>query len=88
MIRFGTVFLMLLVLASLLGIVAARQSSRDLFIAMQNEQNKKIRLNTEWGQLELEQSTLAAHGRVEAIARDKLGMTMPAMNDVLVVRQP
>lgn len=86
--RLSTILLALLVLVSLLGVVAARQTSRDLFIALQDAQNQHFKLDTAWGQLQLEQSTLAAHGRVETIAREKLGMTMPPVNGILVVRQP
>ena len=86
--RFSTMLLACLVLLSLLGVVAARQASRDLFVALQQAQNQHVDLDTEWGRLQLEQSTLAAHGRVDAIARDKLGMSMPTANDILVLRQP
>jgi len=36
--------------------------------------------------LQLEEATLATHGRVEQIARDKLGMTEP--RDTQIVRAP
>ena len=45
-------------------------------------------LDVEWGQLQLEQSTLAAHVRVAAIARDKLGMKPPAPGQIISVDAP
>ena len=40
-------------------------------------------LEVEWGQLQLEQSTWAAHARVEKIAREKLGMKAPQPSRVV-----
>jgi cell division protein FtsL len=42
-------------------------------------------LEVEWGQLQLEQSTLAAHVRVEKVAREKLGMKPPAPGQIIAV---
>ena len=84
--RFSTLLLALFILFSLLAIVATRQASRELFIALQGAQSQHFKLDTEWGQLQLEQSTLAAHGRVDEIAHRRLGMTTPAANDVVMLR--
>ena len=47
---------------------------------------KRMRdLDVEWGQLQLEQSTLAAHVRVAAVARDKLRMKPPAPGQIIAV---
>lgn len=86
--RLSSVVLALLILLSLLGIVAARQASRELFIALQQAQSLHFKLDTEWGQLQLEQSTLAAHGRIDALARERLGMAAPAVNGIVVIRRP
>ncbi len=42
-------------------------------------------LEVEWGQLQLEQSTWAAHARIEKIARERLGMKVPAPGQVVSV---
>jgi cell division protein FtsL len=42
-------------------------------------------LDVEFGQLQLEQSTVAAHVRVEKLARDKLGMKQPAPGQIISV---
>ena len=44
---------------------------------------ERERLETEWSQLQLEEATLANHGRVEQIAREKLSMTQP--KDAVIV---
>jgi cell division protein FtsL len=39
----------------------------------------------EWGRLQLEQSTLIMHGRIEHIAKEYLKMTVPAAASIQIV---
>ncbi|MEJ2179542.1 MAG: cell division protein FtsL, partial [Gammaproteobacteria bacterium] len=41
---------------------------------------------TEWGQLQLEQATWAAHGRVEKIASKQLEMVIPPTGSVSIIK--
>ena len=75
-----------LVMCSALGVVYAKYESRKLFVQVQELQKKRDEMNVEWGQLLLEQSTLASHSRVETLARTQLGMIMPPPGDVVIVR--
>lgn len=77
--------LVALVVASALGVVAAQHQARKLFSALEREQTRAYGLEVEWGQLQLEQSTWAAHGRVEKLAREKLGLRPPAQGQVVVL---
>lgn len=61
--------LALLVLASSLGVVYAKHQSRKLFVELDTLKKERDEMNVEWGQLQLEQSTLATHGRIEHIAK-------------------
>lgn len=45
-------------------------------------------LETEWGQLQIEQGTLAAHARISDLAETKLKMHAPARNQVIVLDSP
>jgi cell division protein FtsL len=73
-----TNFLLLaLLLASALATVASTHRSRKLFIALENAQAEQKRIEVEWGQLQLEQSTWAKHALVEGIATRQLGMRTP-----------
>ncbi|MDD2747441.1 MAG: cell division protein FtsL [Acidithiobacillus ferrooxidans] len=83
--RRSTIILALLITASLFGIVAARQNTRSQFIALQEAQAKHFALDNRWGQLELEQATLASNARVGDIARQKLGLSAPKSNQVIMV---
>lgn len=72
------------VLGSALIVVETKHENRTLVHQLEQLRLEKARLETEWSQLQLEEATLAHHGRVEQIARDKLGMTDPA--DTRIVR--
>jgi len=78
--------LALTVLGSALIVVETKHENRTLVHELEQLRLEKARLETEWAQLQLEEATLAHHGRVEQIARDKLGMTEP--RDTQIVRAP
>ena len=62
-----------LVLCALL-VVNAQYQSRRLFIELERAQSAARQLEIEWAQLQLDQSTLAKHARIEANARRDLNM--------------
>lgn len=78
--------LIALIFASALNVVLQRYQTRSLFIELQALRKQKDELDREWGQLLLEQGTWGAHGRVEDIARSKLGMTLPRQEQIVRVR--
>lgn len=82
----GTLMLLLVVIVSSFGVVYAKHQNRELFIELQSLVNEKDLMETEWGQLQLEQSTLATHGGIEQSARTRLGMLMPDASDMVIVR--
>jgi cell division protein FtsL len=77
--------LVALVVASALGVVAAQHQSRKLFSELEREQARAHGLEVEWGQLQLELSTWAAHARVERVALEALGMRPPVSGQIIVV---
>jgi cell division protein FtsL len=79
------VLLVLLLLACALGVVAAQHKARKLYAELEREQERMRQLEVEWGQLQIEASTWAAHARVEKIARERLRMQAPLPGQVLVV---
>ncbi|MEW6354516.1 MAG: cell division protein FtsL [Pseudomonadota bacterium] len=78
--------LALAVLVSSLGVVYARHENRKLFVELQALQAARDAMNVEWGQLQLEQSTLATHAMIDNAAHAKLNMTLPAPEQVVIVR--
>ena len=72
------VLLGLCVVISALVVVKTKHENRTLVHELEQMRAEKARLETEWAQLQLEEATLAHHGRVEQIAREKLSMTEPS----------
>lgn len=77
--------LILIVLVCALSVVASNHRARKLFSELEAVQKRMRDLDVEFGQLQLEQSTVAAHVRVEKLARDRLGMRQPAPAQVIAV---
>ena len=74
------------VLASSLGVVYGKQEARNRFNELQKLTTRRDDLDIEWGQLQLEQSTWATHGRVEQVAHDDLGMVTPQASELRIVQ--
>lgn len=72
--RINLVLTVLLVLCAL-SLVNAQYQSRRLFIELERAQALARQLDIEWAQLQLDQSTLGKHARIEANARRDLRMT-------------
>ena len=62
-----------------------REFARKLYTVLEAEQKRMRDLDVEWGQLRLEQSTWAAHGRIEKVARERLHMNVPQAGRVVVI---
>ncbi|MFZ8887677.1 MAG: cell division protein FtsL [Steroidobacteraceae bacterium] len=77
--------LWLAVLVSAVAVVNSRHQARMLFVELERLSAERDRLNIEWGQLQLEQSTQSNHGRVERVASEKLRMELPQPDDVELV---
>ncbi len=78
--------LVLAVIASSISVVYAKHQSRKLFIELQALGNDRDNMDVEWGQLQLEQSTLTTQGQVESAARDRLGMVSLSHANTVIVR--
>jgi cell division protein FtsL len=78
-------FLLGLLVACALSLVTSRHQARKLFVDLEREQAKARGYETEFGQLQLEQSTWAMPARVEKIAREQLKMTLPPSTRIEMV---
>lgn len=72
-------------IACALSLVTSRHDSRRLFVELEREQARARQLDTEYGQLQLEQSTWGMPARVEKIARENLRMQLPPAGRVEIV---
>jgi cell division protein FtsL len=84
--RLATVVLWLALLAAAIAVVWSKHQARSLFIELQALHSERDALDIEWGQLKLEQSAWAMHGRVEQTARMNLQMVVPRPDEVRIVK--
>jgi len=84
MVRLNLLLLAVLVLCAL-SLVTSRHQARKLFVELEREQARARAFDTEFGQLQLEQSTWAMPVRVEKIAREQLRMQIPGPRRIEVV---
>jgi cell division protein FtsL len=77
--------LLALVILCALGVITSQHQARKLFSELEGEQAAAKKLNEEWTQLQLEQSTWATNKRVEAVASKQLGMRLPDANSTVIV---
>jgi cell division protein FtsL len=80
------VVILLAVVISSVGIVYSKHQARKLFVELQALGNERDNMDVEWGQLQLEQSTLSTQGRVERAARDRLGMVSLSADNMVIVK--
>ncbi len=78
--------LLTLLLVSALAVIYSKYRSRQVFIAIQNVENKLDQYEFKWGQLQLEQTTLAEHNRVERLARKQLSMMIPEREQIVFIK--
>lgn len=78
--------LLCLAIVCALGVVTSQHKARKYFIELQSEKDKAQQMEVEWGQLQLEQSTLALPARVEKISSHQLQMQMPQGKQIQFVR--
>jgi cell division protein FtsL len=84
MVRLNLLLLAVLVVCAL-SLVTSRHQARKLFVELEREQARTHAYETEFGQLQLEQSTWAMPVRVEKIARENLRMQIPGTRRIEVV---
>jgi len=82
-----TALLLALVMGSAFAVVYSKHESRKFFVELQHVRQQIDELDIDWGRLQLEQSAWSAHGRIESIARKRLGMKLPDADEVVYIRQ-
>ena len=78
--------LVIVLLVSAIAVIASKYQSRSLFIAIQAQENSLDEYEVEWGQLQLELTTLTEENRVERVAKKKLKLTMPAREKIIYLK--
>ncbi|WP_455207550.1 cell division protein FtsL [Kaarinaea lacus] len=84
---FGLLLLLItVVMVSAFQVIYIKHQNRQAFVELQKLAQQHDRMETEWGQLQLEQATWAAHGRVEKIANNELEMVIPPAGSVSIIK--
>jgi cell division protein FtsL len=84
MVRLNLALLAVLIACALM-LVTSQHQARKLYVELQREQEFAKQLEVERGQLQLEQGTLAMHGRVEKVATERLHMRVPPASRIHAV---
>ena len=79
--------LVLVVMASAIGSVYAKHEARKLFTELQRLNVERDRMEVEWGQLQIEQSTWSTYARVEQLARENMKMRPPTADEMMLLSQ-
>jgi cell division protein FtsL len=78
--------LILVLLISALTVIYSKYRSRLIFIEIQKQERALDQYEVEWGQLQLELTTLAEQNRVEQVARDQLKLVMPTREKIIYIK--
>jgi cell division protein FtsL len=81
----GVLLLAASVVGSGIWIVSVEHRSRQLFIEAERLNRELDQIQIDWGRLQIEQSTYAQHSRIESLARQRLRLTEPADDQLVVV---
>ncbi len=84
MTRLNFILFAVLILSAL-SLVTSQHKSRKLIFELQQQQEMAKFSDTEWSQLQLEQSTWAMHSRLEQVASDLLHMHVPDTKHIQIV---
>lgn len=74
------------VLMCALSVVLSQHEARKLLARLQEEKKLAQQMDVEWGQLQLEQSTLSSPGHMAKVLENKLDMKLPANEEVRFIQ--
>lgn len=77
--------LFFVLIALSLGVITSQHKARKLYFELEQLQELTRKYETQYGQLQLEQSTWAMHSRVEELAQKKLTMQVPDAKRIQVI---
>ena len=77
--------LFFVLIAVSLGVITSQHKARKLYFELEQQQDLTRKYDTEYGQLQLEQSNWAMHSRVEELAAKKLQMQVPDAKRIQVI---
>jgi len=82
----GLIILLVALMMSALAVIYSKNYSRSVFIEIERHERSLDQYEVEWGQMQLELSTLAEQNRVEAIAKERLKLIMPPRESIIYIK--
>jgi cell division protein FtsL len=82
----GVITLLAVLMASALAVIYCKNYSRSIFIEIERHERALDQYEVEWGQMQLELSTLAEQNRVERIAKERLKLVMPPRESIIYIK--
>lgn len=76
----------MVLLISALFVICSKNKSRLIFSEIQKQERVLDQYEVEWGQLQLELTTLAEQNRVEQVAREQLRLVMPVREKIIYIK--
>ncbi len=71
---------------SALAVIISKYHSRLIFIEIQKQEKMLDNYEVEWGQLQLELTTLTEENRVERVAKEQLKLRMPQRDKIIYLK--
>jgi cell division protein FtsL len=82
----SSIVLLVALLGSALAVIYSKYCSRLLFIDIEKQERALDQYEVEWGQMQLELTTLADQNRVEQIALKELRLAVPAREKTIYIK--
>lgn len=76
----------MVLLISAIAVIASKYRSRSLFIEIQKQETALDNYEIEWGQLQLELTTLTEENRIERIAKEQLKLKLPERKNIVYLK--
>jgi len=78
--------LLLGLIASAIAVIYFKYNARLMFIEIQKQEAALDQYEVEWGQLQLELTTLTEENQLEQVARDKLKLIVPQRYKIIYIK--
>jgi cell division protein FtsL len=82
----GIIVLLIMLMSSALAVIYSKNYSRSIFIEIERHERALDQYEVEWGQMQLELSTLAEQNRVERIAKERLKLVLPPHESIIYIK--
>ena len=82
-----TFILAVLTLVVIVDYIYLQHKTRNKFVSLQVLIDQEHHLNSDWGRLQIEYSTLVNNSHVEKQTKNQLGMKLPQVENILSIKR-